>query len=289
MTNPWGVDSESGVLKEVLLCPPDHFQWFAANSVAERTLRDGLVYDASVAHRQHAEMVDALQGVGIETPFAPRDPHLQYQAYTRDPAVMSPWGVFLGQMMRPQRRGEIVTSHRFYTDRGIPVWNWATAGSIEGGDIHLIRPGLAAIGVAEERTTTAAAEQLKAWLEKQDWEVMIVPFAGHFLHLDLLFATVNSRLALACEEVLDESFLTWLKERQIETIPVSYKDAMVLGCNCLALGNDTVLSAAESVEPNAKMRANGITVLDPELTMFTRAGGGPRCLSMPILREPYTG
>jgi len=284
---PWGVDSESGLLREVLLCPPDHFQWFPANAVAERTLREGLDFDRDVAARQHAEMVQALRQADVDTPFAPRDPYLLYQVYTRDPAVMTPWGVFLGQMMRPQRRGEIATSHRFYADRGIPVWRWATAGAIEGGDVHLIRPGLAAIGVTDERTTVAAGTQLKGWLEEAGWEARLVPFDPHFLHLDLLFATVNDRLALVCEDVVDDGFVAWLRDRQIETIPVSYKDAMLLGCNVLALGGDRVLSAAESVEPNRKLRAAGITVLDPELTMFTRAGGGPRCLSMPIRRDAY--
>jgi arginine deiminase len=45
-----------------------------------------------------------------------------------------------------------------------------------------------------------------------------------------------------------------------------------------------VLSSAGARETNAKLRAHGLTVLDPDLTMFTRGGGGARCLTMPIAR-----
>ncbi len=41
----------------------------------------------------------------------------------------------------------------------------------------------------------------------------------------------------------------------------------------------------EGCAGNEALRAEAITVLDPDLSMFTQAGGGPRCLSMSLLRE----
>ncbi|MEQ8335167.1 hypothetical protein [Nisaea sp.] len=52
-----------------------------------------------------------------------------------------------------------------------------------------------------------------------------------------------------------------------------------------SLGNDRVISSKSAKRVNEALRAEGITVLDPELSMFTQAGGGPRCLSMSLLRE----
>jgi arginine deiminase len=34
------------------------------------------------------------------------------------------------------------------------------------------------------------------------------------------------------------------------------------------------------------LRAEGITVLDPELDEFARGGGSVHCMTMPLLRDP---
>ncbi len=279
-----GADSDYGLLTDVLLCQPDNFKWFPANSVAEETLRRGTSFDLHLAQRQHREMVQALESAGVTCHFAAPDPNLPYQVYTRDPDVMTPWGVLVTQMFRPQRVGEVAPIVRFYQGHGIPVWNWATAGSIEGGDIHLVRPGTLLIGYSGDRTKEASARQVAGWFEGQGWQVRCQPFAQHFLHMDLLFAMAAEKVALACLEVLPDDFAAWLRGLGIELVPVSYKEAMELNGNVLALGGGKVLSAAGSTGVNAKLRALGLDVLDPDLTMFTMGGGGPRCMTMPIRR-----
>jgi hypothetical protein len=46
------VDSEYGVLRDVLLGPIEHFRWQAGNAVAQRAERIGLRFDFAVARRQ---------------------------------------------------------------------------------------------------------------------------------------------------------------------------------------------------------------------------------------------
>jgi N-dimethylarginine dimethylaminohydrolase len=60
---------------------------------------------------------------------------------------------------------------------------------------------------------------------------------------------------------------------------------MKLGCNLVSLGNDRVLSTAENVDLNARMRAHGVEVLAPDLSMFTLGGGGPHCLCQSLKRD----
>jgi arginine deiminase len=63
---------------------------------------------------------------------------------------------------------------------------------------------------------------------------------------------------------------------------------MQLGCNILSLGGGRVISARESATLNAALRAEGLTVLDPALSLFTAGGGGPHCLTCPLQREEET-
>jgi len=281
----WGCSSDTGVLRDVLLRPPENFRWFGANAVAKETIRRGVTFDRAVALEQHRGFVAAFEAAGVSVHLTESDPGLQYSVYTRDPAIVTPWGVLVGQMYREQRRGEVAPHVRFHQSVDLPIWNWVTAGSLEGGDVHLVKPGVAMIGVSGNRTSDAGAAQVQTWFEAEGWECRLVPIAEHFLHLDLLISMVNNGLALVCTEVVEDDVVDWLKGHGVRAIPTTYKEAMRLAGNCLSIGGDRVISSEEAAEANARMRAEGITVYDPPLTMFTLAGGGPRCLSQPLRRD----
>ena len=53
----------------------------------------------------------------------------------------------------------------------------------------------------------------------------------------------------------------------------------------VTLGGDRVLSTESAKDLNAKMRAAGFTVYDPDMTMFLQAGGGVHCMCQPLNRE----
>ena len=60
---------------------------------------------------------------------------------------------------------------------------------------------------------------------------------------------------------------------------------MALGCNVVALGGDRVLSTLGAKDLNGRLRAAGFEVYDPDMTMFTWAGGGVHCMCQPLRRE----
>jgi hypothetical protein len=62
----WGVDSEYGILRDVLIGPIDHFAWQPGNAVSQRAERVGLQFDFSVARRQYQEMVDVYRQAGVD-------------------------------------------------------------------------------------------------------------------------------------------------------------------------------------------------------------------------------
>lgn len=282
----WGVSSETGRLRDVLLCAPEHYRWAPINAVARASIARGLIPDAKVVRAQYGEFVSALEQAQVARHLVEPDPALGYQVYTRDISLVTPEGAIILQPYRPIRHGEVAKTVEFYEHAGIPRRGWITAGCVEGGDIHLIRPGLAVIGCSGERTTEAGAAQLAGYLQAMGYTVRIQPFAEHFLHLDVLFCMATDRLAVACTDVMEPDFAAWLTGHGIELVPVSYRDTMNLGCNLFSLGNGTVISPAESRELNATLRAAGLTVLDPALSVFTAGGGGAHCMTMPLRRDP---
>lgn len=280
----WTLQTETGRLRDVLLCRPAHYRWIPTNAIARAALAAGRPMDPAALQAEYAEFEAALAEAGVACHYLAPEDGLPYQVYTRDSSQVAPGGPVLTMLAMPQRRGEYAAVLEFFGHR---MWRMATQGSVEGGDIHLIRPGLAAIGTSGGRTSAAGAEQVAGWLRAEGWEVAVVPFDDHFLHLDVIFSMAAPGLALACLDALPDAFTAWCRDRQIRLIDTGYRAAMEdMACNVLALGGGRVLSPRHSRATNSALRAEGLTVLDPELRLFARGGGSAHCMTMPLRRDP---
>ena len=281
----WGVDSEYGVLRDVLLGPVDHFAWRPGNAVAERAERVGLQFDFELARRQYQEMVDAYRQAAVEVHILPADPRLPYQIFARDSSVMTPWGAVIMQLQKPYRRGEYAACLRFYLGHEIPIYDLITAGNVEGGDFMVLQPGVAACGYSGERSIEPAVRQLQQWFEAEGWEFHSYAFDPHFLHLDVQMGMVAEGLAVVCTQAVEPELLAWLKSKRIRVLDISYADAMQLGSNVVALGNERVLVPASSKNLIAACRAEGLQVYDPDVAMIGNGGGAVHCMSQALRRD----
>ncbi|MCB8971457.1 MAG: hypothetical protein H6533_11655 [Thermoleophilales bacterium] len=281
----WGSDSEYGLLRDVLLCPPDNFRWLPTSVISKGTLESGRSYDAELAAAQHREMVQAYDQAGVQVHLLEPDPALPYQVFARDSSVATPAGPIVTQLAQPWRRGEYAPVIRFCQEAGIPIHRMATAGTLEGGDVVIVEPGKLLIGNGEERTDTKAAAQLGVWFEELGWEVRIEPIPSHFVHIDVLVSILAPKLAAVCTEVASTGLVAWLHDAGFEILDVSVADAFGLGVNAISLGEDRVISTKRSERLNEQLRALGLTVFDPDLEMFTLGGGGAHCLAQPLRRE----
>jgi N-dimethylarginine dimethylaminohydrolase len=282
----WGMDSEYGVLTDVLLGPMDHYRWQSGNAMSRRSLRLGRHFDREAARNQYGEMLDAYHQAGVHTHILDPDPSLPYQLYARDSSVMTPWGPIITQLYSPWRRGEWKPVLEFYRDQDIPIFEVITAGPLEGGDFMVLEPGLVVCGSSGERTSAEGLAQVQDWIEAEGWEFRPYHFDPYFLHLDVKLAMLSHKLAAACVQALEQDFVDWLQDRGIEVIDISYRAMLELGCNVVALGNDRVLLPADNRELADKCRAHGLTVLAPDVSMFTAGGGGVHCMCQPLRREP---
>jgi arginine deiminase len=281
----WGVDSEYGVLLDVLLGRPENFCWLPTSAISRATLDAGHTYDRGLAASQHAEMVSAYEDAGIRCHFLEPDSALPYQVFARDSSAMGPNGTFITQLSQWWRRGEYAPAIRFHQEAGIPIRAMITAGSLEGGDVMIVEPGSVLIGSGETRTQEFAAGQLAGWFEEDGWEARVQPFPERYVHIDVLVAVLAERLAAVCADVLPAGAVGWLRDKGFDLIEVSAEQAFTLGVNGISLGAERVISAAGAHELNAALRARGIDVIELDLSMFTLGGGGAHCLGQALRRE----
>jgi len=282
---PWGVDSEYGVLRDVLVGPIDHFSWQIGNAVAARAARVGLCFDFGVAQRQYAEMLDVYRQAQVTVHTLAPSAELPYQIFARDSSVMTPWGAVIMQLQKPYRRGEYAACLRFYLDAGIPIYDLVTAGNVEGGDFMVLQPGVAACGYSGERSIEPAVRQLQSWFEAEGWEFRTYAFDAHFLHLDVQIGMLAPGLAVVCVEAVEPELPAWLAAKGIRVVPISYGDAMQLGSNVVALGKERVLVPASSKNLVAACRAEGLTVFDPDVAMIGNGGGAVHCMCQALRRD----
>ena len=285
----WGLDSEYGRLRDVLLGPIDHFTWQAdSNAVARRSARLGFKFDPQVAAKQWEEVAQAFREGGVTVHRLDPDPNLPYQLFARDSSVMTPWGAIIMQMKMPFRRGEYAACLRFYLEAGIPIYDIVTAGCIEGGDFMVLEPGIAVCGCSGDRSTTEGVEQVRKWFEAEGWEFKTYSYDPYFLHLDVQMGMIARNIAAVCTEAVEPEFVYWLKSRQIRIIDVPYRDAMELGCNLVALGEDRVIVPHSKQSLIKACRAEGLTVLDPDVSMIDLGGGSLHCMCQALRRDPVT-
>lgn len=291
----WGTDSEVSTLREVLLCAPDHLAFMPDANAVTRSIAANKqqTFDRELAGRQHRAFTTALESQGVTVRWLPLIPSQQAQAYTRDSSFMTPWGLVLLLMQAERRRGEYAAVVEFCRSRNIPIWRMVTNGPVEGGDVHVAKPGKLLVGYSNTRTNEAGARQVAGWFSAQGWDAKVIYFDAHFLHLDLLFCMVSEDTAVICTEVLPPSMVDGIVNFLgiNHVVHGTYRQAMKLLCNVFSLGNRRVLIHKDDDNTDLKKQLGGLgfTSIELDLSMFVLDGGGPHCLTMALRRDLRPG
>lgn len=281
----WGIDSEYGRLRDLLVGPIDGYAWQPGNAVAQRTERLGIKFDQATIVAQYNEMIAAYESAGVTVHQVPAVEGLPYQVYARDSSVMTPWGAIIMQLEKAYRRGEYAAVLRFYLEAGIPIYDMVSAGNVEGGDFMVLKPGVAICGFSGERSIEPAVNQIKGWFEAEGWEFHSYAFDPHFLHLDVQMGMIAENLAVVCVEAVEPELVNWLKAKGIRILEISYGETMNLGTNIVALGDDRVLIPAAGTNLIEMCRAEGLEVFDPDVSMIAQGGGSVHCMCQALRRD----
>lgn len=234
---------------------------------------------------QHAGLIDALVDEGIEVVVAdPAGARTSKDVYVRDPFVSVPGGAVIGRMAVRMRHGEEPSVTRLLAERGMPILHTVTGrGTLEGGSLVKLAPGLAAVGVGI-RVNADGADQLAAVLGRQGIELLRVPLPGYSIHLDMHLGMVAPGRALVDAARLPHWFLEELRARGIDAIAADSTEAW--GLNLLCLRPDVVLMSESAPRSRERLERAGIEVRTIPYDEVEKNGGGVHCSTNELIRAP---
>jgi N-dimethylarginine dimethylaminohydrolase len=275
------VKNGTGELKKVLVSRPEYLKPAPINEIAKKW--KDTTMDVAMMLREHEEFVKAYEDAGVVVEFLDADEDRPNSVFARDFGGCVKEGYILGNFKLDMRYKEHVDYEKRMEELGIPKIGEVKEGLFEGGDFMFMNEKWIAVGMAD-RTDEAGLKELKAILEPLGYEVTGVPLKKEYLHLDMCFNLVDDHLAVAYVDGLPEEFKALLAERKIELIPVSEEAIFLHGCNLQALGNHCVLSLKQNEKVNQELTKRGMKVIEMDITEILKAGGGPHCMTFPLIR-----
>lgn len=245
--------------------------------------------------------------------------------FTRDPFATIGTGVSLHKMHTETRNREtlfgkfIFQYHPKYKD--VPKWyDRGETSSLEGGDILVLSPEVIAVGISQRthedsidkfaRTVLSISKTFKKIL------AFDIPKTRSFMHLDTVFTMVDRDKFTVHPNILSEItvFVLTMEEGKVRIEEQAGRledilkehlglDRVTLircgsdspidasreqwsdGSNTLAIAPGEVVVYGRNAVTNRILEENGIKIHTIPCSELSRGRGGPRCMSMPFIRD----
>lgn len=279
-------------LRRALVAAPDAAGWGDAGRIA---LSGSLGYprpaDAERATAEHAALRAALTAAGVEVLDLPPAREFSLDAvYTHDASFMTDAGAIILAMGKAARAAEPARHAAFYERIGVPILGRIEPpGTVEGGDLVWLDAATILAGRGY-RTNAEGVAQLRALVAPAGVEVVAAPLPHGqgpeaCLHLMSLVSLLDETTALVDAAWLSVPTIELLRDRGYLLVPIDPAERDRLAVNVLSLGRRRLLAMEGSPETRRRMEAAGFEVqVFPGRELGMNGGGGPTCLTRPILR-----
>lgn len=278
------VKSATGVLKKVLLSRPDYLALAPINKIAADWMDKGISINVEKALKEHDELIEIYKKNGVEVEIQNPKEKLTSMVFARDFGFNLKEGYVLGKFKESIRQEESELYAAKMEEMGVPMIARCSEGVIEGGDFWQLDEKTLAIGRLQ-RSTPEGIENLRQQLKPYGYTIIEVESDPRYLHLDMIFNIVGDKTAVAYWEGLPEHFQNYLDEENYDIIRIEEEGVFKHFSNLQALGNNRVISLKANVDVNNQLRERGFEVFELNSSEILMTGGGPHCMTFPIIRS----
>lgn len=283
--HPCGYQSESAVLKEVLLSWPGRELEFSCSPDEMLMLARP---DLTAIRCQAEELANFYESRGVKVHLAkPSLPPPANFLFQRDLFWATPEGVVLARPAALQRAGEERFAAEALAGIGVPIiMHFRGTATFEGADALWLDKKSVLLGTGV-RTNDEAARQLATFLRELDIELIKTPLPQKTQHLLGIVNFVAADQAVVHGGKMTPHLADILAAKGIKTIVLPDDDELNvgLGMNFVTLGPGDIVMPSGAPGIKARLAAQGIAAHEIEVGEYLKAAGGPACLTGIIRRE----
>lgn len=232
-----------------------------------------------------------LKSYNINVDYFPLSESLSIDSiYCRDASIGTDFGMIICNMGKAGRALEPMSHEQFFKDNKIKILGKIEApGTLEGGDVAWLDKYTLAVGHTY-RTNEDGIRQLKELLEPRGISVIVVDLPHYkgkqdVFHLMSILSPVDINLAVVYSPLMPIKFRNELLRRGFELIEVPEEEFESMGCNVLAVGPRHCVMVDGNDITKERMEAAGCIVETYRGNdISVKGGGGPTCLTRPLLR-----
>lgn len=203
----------------------------------------------------------------------------------------------------------------------VKYYNRKSVDHIEGGDILNLNENVLAIGISERTSADAVEKVARRCFKDPNCHIdlvlgFVIPKTRAFMHLDTVFTQVDIdkftihpdiigplqvyKLSPNGDDIkIEEEFDTLenilakvLELDKVELLPCGGNDKVAAAreqwndaSNTLCISPGTIIVYERNNVTNEYLKAKGLKVIEIPSSELSRGRGGPRCMSMPLIRE----
>ncbi|NQU87608.1 MAG: hypothetical protein HQ541_17795 [Mariniphaga sp.] len=259
-------------------------QWHDLNYISQP--------DYNIALKEYKAFEKHIKNAGVEIHYFPVDEKVGIDSiYCRDATITTNFGMIICSMGKNIRKNEPISQKQFYIENDIPILGEILSpGTIEGGDVVWLDEYTLAVGHSY-RTNEKGIEQLKQILEPKGIEVIVAQLPHYkgsqdVFHLMSILSPVDKDLAVVFSPLMPIKFRSELINRGFKFVEVPEDEFESMGCNVLAIApKKCIMVDGNPKTKNALINAGCEVITYKGKEISVKGGGGPTCLTRPMLRS----
>lgn len=285
--------SEYGKLRSVFLKRPEQAfvseqqvdkQWKELNFLEKPNL------SKAISEYQNFEKLVRASEAALY--FLPVDDSVTMDSiYCRDASIATDFGMVICNMGKAARKNEPAAEEREFRKQHISVLGVIQfPGNLEGGDVAWIDKATLAVGHTY-RTNEEGIRQVKGMLEPRGVSVVVAEMPHYkgpsdVFHLMSVFSPVDKDLAVVYSPLMPIAFRNMLLDRGYRLVEVPDSEWDSMACNVLAIApRQCIMVSGNPVTHQRLVEAGCIVYEYSGNEISVKGGGGPTCLTRPLLRE----
>ncbi|GAB1445976.1 MAG: hypothetical protein KF860_00090 [Cyclobacteriaceae bacterium] len=247
--------------------------------------------DFNKAIEEYQSFENLLSQSGADLHYLPQEDKVNMDSiYCRDASIATNHGIIICNMGKAGRVHEPHAEKEAYEMYQMKILGEIKSpGTIEGGDVAWLDESTLAVGLTY-RTNEEGIKQLKDLLLPHGVNVIVVPLphykgSSDVFHLMSVLSPVDHNLAVVYSPLMPIVFRNELLNRGFELVEVPEEEFESMGCNVLALAPKKCIMVKGNPSTREALEKAGCEVMEYEGNEISvKGGGGPTCLTRPILR-----